>query len=452
MPYHVRFVRLAALNVEKAAERALEAEAVLQYQLPEPEEYFVLEERVNETVAAAALAIHDYAEDPVAAAERAAFETFEMVDPEIGLVEDHEQIQDLRPAALDLIKPMFVYPEEEAAWRRGIFDTAANQLLYREDAIVTERPWTREECPLAAQWLDQYSNHLDELGKVLPNFTHFYVPIVAVSGSRTIVATSLPGVSTLRKLSQSYQIRALYHLQKQSTKAAIQDFIVQMQLSTYCQRSPLLVETLIAYSLHRMATETLRDILLSSSLTESDLQELALILDQPRTFNQPSQCIDQGERIMTVDCVVQIVVNDEKGFLDDTYWDRTIVCWDDVLRELNHQYDMFSAAAKSGNYQALQKLSQQITAHPQAAQYKEWYKQRPWYLLPSQRTEVVKYVYAQTFLPPLAATFQANLRAKIRNDLARTYVPSNVSTVRRKPIPRRSRNWCRNTCPRCPTT
>jgi Tfp pilus assembly protein PilE len=418
MPLHVRVARLAALNVEKAAERAAQ-EAL--YSNPEPAEVVVLGERLKETIAAASLSIEEYAEDPATAEQRAAQEALVAAEPDAELAGDDEQIQDLRPAALNLIKPLFNDPEEEAAWRREIFDSTAEKLLDRESLIVDERPWSRTECPLAAQWLDQYSGSLDELQRELAQRPKFYVPNTK---DKHNTISLLPTIQTLRSLSMGANTRVFQRLQQNDIAGAIRDFEFQLRLSQCLQQNPYLVELLVGYALHGMALSSFKEIALHPAATADDLQKLAALLEQPLTFPSYAQCIDQGERLFSMHYMVMVMARSEKSDLikNNEYWEHSIVCWDEVLREMNHWYDQFAAAAKTNNYATVQSASQQLAANPNAALYKEWFEKKPWYLLPSQRTETMKHYYSEMFLPSLAAAMQASQRFQIRNDLARTYV------------------------------
>lgn len=372
--WHVKFARLAALNVNKFAEHAWIGSAPGQVHTPD-----------------------EYAED-------------------------EEAIPDLRPAALALRQPPELTDAEEiAAWRKEQLDNARDKIFEREDLIIYSRPWSRAECPIAAYWLDTQSANLDRLVSEILARPRFYAPYKTSDEVELAFSILLPGPQMLRGLSRDLQIRAREALQRGDLDAAIRDFESQLRLATYVPDTPLLVEALVGIAMHGMAMETLQAIVFHPAATDAQLAALAPRLEQPFPFPDFGKSYEL-ERFAVLDYFVATVARGVEGreFGNVDFWQGSIVCWNDVLRRINELFDAGIAAAKKRDWPALQQLVQQIDTQP--AHYLELraaYSERSFWLLPSQRTEVIKYAAPRETLGAVFNAYSTALRGEVRHDAAR---------------------------------
>lgn len=421
LPFHVRFARLAALNCEQ------HANGILQNGLSvSPQEYFVIEEWLNSFAGGIAERIELTITEPDAAAELARQEGEPPFDP--YRVTDEEQIQDLRSEALDLLKPQFLSgegpeadAEQEAAWRRQQIRETGQKLLEREDLIISERAWTEAECPLAADWIRRSSPLLDKLQRELAIRPKFYAPLIEKSGKQFLVAVSLDHIQFMRQSAIAFSYRSRYYIQRHDRAAALRDIRAIFEISRCHAVQPCLVEGLVAVAVQGIGCAALVEWLQQPDVTDEELAQVASFLEQAPPLPTLGATL-AGERLFGVGTIVSVVARAERSpdGGKDTYWETSIVCWDEVLREMNRMYDTLEQTAQQGNMADLEQAMWQ--AFPARPELKELHKQRPWYLLPSQRTEVAKHYYPGLFQPAGNAARNAFYKAQVRLDLSRVYV------------------------------
>lgn len=424
MPYHVRFARLVALNAEQRAS-GIEQNGFF----PPATPYFDMLEWLQTITGDIAERIELTIENPEAAQELERMEDAPEPEWDPYAVSDEEQIQDLRPAALDKIKPQFVEGEEgltvlgltEEAWRRNLFLETGKKLLEREDLILGERPWTEAECPLAADWVRRSTPLLDALQRELEQRPKFYAPWVDESGKQFLLNVALDSVQSLRKCAISFSYRSRYYMYHDNRAAALRDIQSIFELSRCSPQQPLLIEALVAYAIQGIAVNALGEWLRQPNLSDDDLKQVAAFLEKAPPLPTIAASL-AGERVYAIGSIVSIVAREERSLEGgkDNYWETSLVCWDEVLREMNRMYDTLEGIAKLGNSTNIdQALTQAFPARPDLVKLQ---KERPWYLLPSQRTEVVKHAFAGLFQPAVNAARNAFLKGQVRYELARVYV------------------------------
>jgi len=378
LPWHVRFARLAALNVQAVIEPSW---SFPEESLPDP-----LVERY---------------------------------------VADENLLPDIRPAALTQRQPPELTTADEIAeWQQEEYKNARDKLYEREDIILGERPWSRAECPIAAYWLETQSANLDRLVKEMLARAQFFSGYLTRDDNDTAFSILLPGIGMLRSVSRDLQIRAREAIQRGDLAAALRDFDAQLRLAPLIPAKPLLVEALVSIAMHGMALETMQSIVFHSAVTDEQLATLAERLEQPYLFPDFAQTYEM-ERLVILDYIVNTTARglSDKTFDNDDYWVRSIVCWDDVLRRINELFDAGIAAAKARDWPAMQQLAQQTVTQP--AHYLELqkaYAEKSFWLLPSQRTEVVKYSVPQLMLGAVFNAYNSRLRCEVRHDAVRVMI------------------------------
>lgn len=302
-------------------------------------------------------------------------------------------------------------------------------MVDRETTITWERAWTRDECPLTAYWLDCYAPHLDTLQAELRKRKKFYYPFIQESGKSSVIGAALLPVSKWRSLGLSYVTRANLQLGEKDYKAALQDFTSLIQIGNLHQQHPLILELLVGVAIDGFAYSTIRALVLDPQTTDAEL----ILIDQILRDHQPTfdlaDALDHGERLTYVGESVAINARNANPFFEwrvkknEQQWERKIVNWDAVLRELNARYDRYRDAVKTQNIQLIRQTEAACAALPtNRKELEAWYDNPPWYLLPSQKTEVMKMKYGDICLPPLRQYYAVLLKRQVRRDLARVFV------------------------------
>lgn len=432
LPWHTRFVRLAALNAYREANGANLPDPLME---PEPEpagpSYESLVEHVGQTAQLAAQAAWDFAEDPYSARVNYAFEADDL---EYSYFDNDEEanIQDLRAEALAKIKPAFDTPEEEAAWRRELFKSTRFKLIYeREEVMMSGQPWTRAECPLGAHWVETFSPYLDQLQKELRQRKKMYVPCIQKPGDTTVIGALLPPIQLQRKLALSYAYRANLYLGEKNTAAALDDLISIIEIGALLPQHPMLLEELVAVAVEGIGYDHLARLIQSSALTDEQLAELDIRLAKIVHQFDMADCLDHSERLSSIGQAIASLARGDESFVGtgvfgtnksktDPPWEQKIVHWDSVLRAINIRYDACRDAVKTGQFAKVEQIDQYYKAEPvNREELEAYYENPPWYLLPSKKTEVMKLMYSETFSPSLVAGYSASIKGSLRRDLFR---------------------------------
>jgi hypothetical protein len=338
---------------------------------------------------------------------------------------DEEAIPDLRPQALAARQPPeLTDPEEIAAWRKEQLVNARDKIFEREDLIIGGRSWKRSECPIATFWLDTQSANLDRLLSQILARPRFYAPYQTTEPQDKAMSILLPGMQTLRSLSRDLQIRSREALRRGDLAAVQHDFESQLRLATYTPSKPLIIEALVGIAMHGLAMDTLQAIVFHPEVTDEQLAALATRLDQPFPFPDFAKCYEL-ERFIVLDYYVSTVARGYAGkeLSSDDFWERSIVCWDEVLRRINELFDAVIIAAKAHDWPAMQQLGQQIETQPaHYLELRDAYDKRSSWLLPSQNTAVMKYAAPRLMMGLIFSVYNAALRIEIRHDAARVMI------------------------------
>jgi len=338
---------------------------------------------------------------------------------------DEEALPDLSPNGLAAQQPPeYTTPEEIADWRKEQFQLARSKLFQREQDILDQRVWSRAECPIAAYWLDQQSANLEQLLKEMFARPKFFAPYLAQRHSKTVFSLSLQGPDALRTISEALQFRAREALSRGDVAAALRDGESILRLSTMLPPKPVLVEMLTALNRQKAALELFDEIVLHPQTTDAQLTALAQHLEEP----QPRPDFAQGlesDRLAILDYFVAIQARGSQATMlgEDQYWERSMVCWNEVLRRVNELFDIAIAAAKARDWAALQQLGQQIATQPaHYLELKAAFDARSFWLLPSQRTEVMKYMVPNLMMGAVVHSYTRFLEAEDRYNAARLYL------------------------------
>jgi len=424
LPWHTRFVRLAAINAYREANGPV-FDPLADPAEPEPE-MLPYDTLIASAAQVAAQAAWDFAEDPDAASVQYAFEANDSANDYFDN-DDEAKIQDLRPEALAKIKPAFDTPAEEAAWRSELFENTRYRLIEREEVIMSGQPWTRDECPLGAHWVETYSPYLDQLQQELRQRKKLYVPFLPSPREPNLFgALALPSLQLQRNLARSYAYRANLYLSEQNIPAALDDLVSIQHLGALLPQHPFLVEGLLGIAVQGIGDAQLAALIHSQVLSDEQLAELEARLRPIVPQFDIVDCFDHGERLFSVGSLVEMVTRGARNYFQsgkdkvDPHWEQKIVHWDSVLREMNERYDRYRDAAKTQDFQVIQQKHQFYSTLPANRQeLKAYYESPPWYLLPSTKTEVMKYQWTETFVSSFSDYCSAFLKARVRHDLLR---------------------------------
>ncbi|MDZ7616025.1 MAG: DUF1559 domain-containing protein, partial [Patescibacteria group bacterium] len=152
-------------------------------------------------------------------------------------------------------------------------DSAATML----DAKLA-RPWTLEELPMMAPWLEENGPTLDLIGEAVRKPV-FHIPLVRQSEDGLLFLTQLPDIQYMRAFARGLKARANYHIAKGDLDGAIDDIVTCHRLGRYVGRGAFYIDLLVGIAFEGIG----KSIGIAGSLeqppTKEQLQRLIAELD-----------------------------------------------------------------------------------------------------------------------------------------------------------------------------
>lgn len=229
-----------------------------------------------------------------------------------------------------------------------------------------ERPWTKAEFPLVAEWLKQNEIPLRtiELATERPKY---FSPLVGTDAEPdgALIAVLLPGVQKSRELTRALASRAMWELAEGSQVDAWRDLMTMHRLGRLVGQGPTLIEYLVGVAIESIA---IRGELLFLSETKPSAKMLAMYrkkLDRLPPLASVADKLDFCERVMFLDCAHRLargqmkwqeIANRAEGgnsSLIEKLAEGAImqsVDWDVALKSANKWYDRLAATLRKPDY------------------------------------------------------------------------------------------------------
>ncbi len=259
------------------------------------------------------------------------------------------------------------YFQSLAAWARTQPNPPPdNNALNDMESKSGERPWTKAEFPLVAEWLKQIEIPLRtvELATERPKY---FSPLVGTDAEPdgALIAVLLPGVQRSRALARTLASRAMWELAEGSQVDAWRDLMTMHRLGRLVGQGPTLIEYLVGVAIEAIA---IRGELLFLSETKPSAKMLAMYrkqLDRLPPRASVADKLDSCERVMFLDCAQRMARGQMKwqeiangaeggdGTLVEKLAEGAImqsVDWDVVLKSANKWYDRLATTLRKPDY------------------------------------------------------------------------------------------------------
>jgi hypothetical protein len=248
------------------------------------------------------------------------------------------------------------------------------QMQYDE---ANQRPWTRDEFPLLADWLAANEKPLALFVKASQR-PRFYNPYLGNDESPSIVAVLLPQITLNRWAGRALSVRAMLQLGSGKTDAAIEDLQAIHRLARLQDQGMTLIDGLVAINIDTMALHGEAQLAQSGKLMAGELRKLDKALGELPPFTPMKDRIDKWERFAYLD-VVTYLAKDNRGAAELLEVDETIVKligtgvdWNETMRLGNTWYDRSVAAlslpTRGERLDAMAKVEDQL--HEMTANFK----------------------------------------------------------------------------------
>jgi len=218
-------------------------------------------------------------------------------------------------------------------------------------------PWTSQDVPPLADWLDANKKPLD-LIVVASRRPRYYAPSPTFLNDQydMVVNLLLPGAQALRGGVHGLNLRVMRDIGENRLDYAWEDTKAIYRLSTLMAQGTTLVEQLLAISFRQIACHATEAILSSDRLTKELAHQIQKELSTISPFKNIASCVDQGERISMLDATSYSSIHGldalvRAGFDKEiSAIDCSSVDWNIVLAHINDQFDEAVAAIRLANF------------------------------------------------------------------------------------------------------
>lgn len=226
---------------------------------------------------------------------------------------------------------------------------------------ATNRPWTDQDAPLIARWLEANEKSLADLPKALER-KHYYAPILMQHERDSLFMALLPYLQPMRDLNRALLARGLRRVAAGEIEKAEADSLAMHRFARHVARGGFLIDYLVGLAIEAMAVKLDTSIAhhgkLSATQAKAFAAELAKLPELPQTADK-----FEVERFGYLDAV-SLLIREGPEKLDamtglaeqkrETPAVKEIlrhaVEWDQTLKIGNQTYDQLVAAAKIANW------------------------------------------------------------------------------------------------------
>ena len=233
--------------------------------------------------------------------------------------------------------------------------------LYKQQDTAMSRPWSKEEFPIVAEWLQKNEKPLALVVEGTKR-ARCYVPLVSADDS--LLSCELPALASSREAARALRARAMLRLQAGRVDEAWQDLLACHRLARLIGQGQTLIDMLVAIALDGIADQGEVALVHHAKLTADQLKRFRADLDKlppPRKF---ADVLDAGERFSFLDCVCLVARLGPSGLAkllgsgqDDDGVGRTLgtlgnlassllIDWNEPLRMGNRMFDRYVKAAR----------------------------------------------------------------------------------------------------------
>jgi hypothetical protein len=230
-----------------------------------------------------------------------------------------------------------------------------------------ERPWTKNDFPVLAAWLEANQTSL-EMIIAASRRPRYYSPLLGDDSGR-LMNVVLPASQEIRHAAQALSARAMLRLSEGKTDACWQDLLATHRLARLCGQGFCLVEALTAQSIDGAACRGDQAICQTVRLSAPDALRMRDEFSRLAPLPNVVDIVDRGERWGSLSAVVSVARGDateSNGFLEKmgNAITREVVDWDIPLRITNSWFDRAVEALRKPTlkeqHQALEEFNKQL--------------------------------------------------------------------------------------------
>lgn len=299
----------------------------------------------------------------------------------------------------------------------------ATELSGHWHVLAILAPWTEDDFPLLAEWLNGQQQPLSHI-RAGAKLDRCYFPMVGEHPDEPMLYFSMYH-SDLRDGTPALAASAMRNLGEGNKQQAWDDAVTMLVIARHMSQQPFLIGDVFGIAMEEIGLFTVIDTVHHGDYTPEELARMAEQFDQLVPLGSVAEEFRGGERLWLLE-VLQAQATGR--VLDDDYMGelRSLpgVDWNIVMRMANKHYDHMEQAADlppgDERDRLIKEFDTQIEqAAIEAKNPKQWAAS---VFSRKSRSNLIGNMQMATLLPAVHAAIQADDRARVRQQLARVAI------------------------------
>jgi hypothetical protein len=185
------------------------------------------------------------------------------------------------------------------------FSLTVEDLFWDMQSRAGERPWSREEFPHLAGWLDSNEREL-RMVVAASHFPRYYVPRFASGDRPEVVNVLLPLINNARQSCLALVVRSNLRIKEGNIEGAWDDMMACRRLGRLIGQGSFLVELLLCHAIEELGIAGQIEIVSDTDLTAEQCARMKKELDELPALPSAAGHFDFSERLELLDIVLTV--------------------------------------------------------------------------------------------------------------------------------------------------
>ena len=196
-------------------------------------------------------------------------------------------------------------PEPERPKPPMDFSRTVEDLFWDMQTRAEERPWSREEFPHLAGWLDANEREL-RMVVAASHFPRYYVPRFASGDRPEVMNLLLPLINNARQACMALVVRSNLRMKEGNIEGAWDDMMACRRLGRLIGQGSYLVELLLCHAIEGLGIAGQIEIVSDTDLTAEQYARMKKALEELSPLPSAAGHFDFSERLELLDIVLTV--------------------------------------------------------------------------------------------------------------------------------------------------